>query len=252
MDLGQFLLVALAGLVAGSINAVVGSGTLITYPVLLSLGLSPVVANGTNSVGLSVGGVASAIPYASMLRPRARMLVLPTALAMAGGALGAWLVVSLPAKVFTAIVPWLIISAVVLVAFQPLIAKALRRQAHHPLHRAKDLPFWASIMGIYGGYFGAGQGVMYMAILGLRYDDDIQQVNAAKNLLGSLANIAAACVFIATGFMSWPFAIALWGGSIAGGYFGSHGAQRIPRSVLRGIVMAVGLYAAGYLFVTAR
>lgn len=250
VSLWQFALVAAAGLGAGAINAVVGSGTLLTYPVLLAMGLSPVVANGTNSVGLSVGGVASAIPYRERLRPRMRMLALPTVLAMIGGAVGAFLVVQLPEKVFTAVVPWLIISAVVLVALQPLIAKRLQVRHHHLQHRAKDLPFWTTVLGIYGGYFGAGQGVMYMAILGLRYDEDVQEANAAKNLLGSFANVAAACVFVATGHMSWPFVVALWVGSILGGYYGAHAARRIPRPILRLIVIGVGLYAAGYLLVT--
>ncbi len=247
--MGEFLLVAVAGLVAAAINAVVGSGTLLTYPILLGVGLPPVVANGTNSVGLSVGGVASAIGYREELRPRLRMLAVPTAVAMVGGAIGAVLVVRLPEKVFTLVVPWLILVAVLLVAFQPLIARKVQHRQHHLRHAARDLPLWTSILGVYGGYFGAGQGVMYMAVLGLRYDEDVQQSNAAKNLMGSLANVAAAVVFIVSGMMSWKFAIALWLGSILGGYYGAALARRIPRSALRLIIIAVGVYAAGYLFV---
>jgi uncharacterized membrane protein YfcA len=247
--MGEFLLVALAGLAAAAINAVVGSGTLLTYPILLGVGLPPVVANGTNSVGLSLGGVASAVGYRRELRPRLRVLAVPTALAMLGGALGAILVVRLPERIFTIVVPWLILGAVLLVAFQPLIARRVQHRQHHLARAARDLPLWSSILGVYGGYFGAGQGVMYMAVLGLRYDEDVQQSNAAKNLMGSLANVAAAVVFIASGMMSWKFAIALWFGSILGGYYGSALARRIPRNVLRLIIIGVGVYAAGYLFV---
>jgi uncharacterized membrane protein YfcA len=247
---GQLLVVGAAGLAAGAINAVVGSGTLITYPVLLGAGVPPVTANGTNAVGLAVGGVSSAVAYREELRPRARLLLPLALLAMAGGAVGAWLVVSLPEKVFEAVVPWLIVGAVVLVAVQPLITQRVQTRVHHLTKRAKDLPFLIALLGVYGGYFGAGQGVMYMAVLGLRYDEDVQQANAAKNLLGSLANVAAAVVFIATGAVVWPFVVALWIGSVVGGYYGGRVARRIPRSVLRGIVIAVGLYAAIYLVVT--
>ena len=247
--MGEFLLVAVAGLAAAAINGVVGSGTLLTYPLLLSVGLPPVVANGTNSVGLSVGGVAAALAYREELRPRLRMLAIPTAVAMAGGALGAVLVVRLPERIFTMVVPWLILVAVLLVAFQPLIARRLQHRKHHLLHAARDLPVWTAVLGVYGGYFGAGQGVMYMAVLGLRYDEDVQQSNGAKNLMGSLANVAAAVVFIVSGMLSWKFAVALWLGSILGGYYGASFARRIPRSVLRLIVIGVGVYAAGYLFI---
>lgn len=247
---GELLLVAAAGLAAGAINAVVGSGTLITYPVLLGTGLSPVTANGTNAVGLAVGGVSSAVAYREELRPRKRALLPLALLVMVGGVVGALLVVSLPETVFEAVVPWLILSAVVLVALQPTITRRLRGRVHHLTRRARDLPLWVWLMGVYGGYFGAGQGVMYMAVLGLRYDDDVQQSNAAKNLFAGLANVAAAVVFIAAGRVVWPFVVALWVGSLVGGYYGGRVARRIPDVVLRGIVVAVGLYAAAYLVVT--
>ena len=250
MDVGQVLLVALVGVAAGAVNGVVGSGTLLTYPLLLSMGLPPVIANGSNTVGLSFGGVSAAVAYREELRPRARVLVVPTILAMVGGAIGAMLVVRLPPEVFEFVVPWLIVGAVLLVAFQPLIGRQLQRMKHHPHHAARELPLWTTLVGIYAGYFGAGQGVMYMAILGLRYDDDIQQVNAAKNLFAPLGNIAAALVFIWSGMLSWPYAVAIFFGSLVGAYYGARFARRIPTAVLRAIIIVIGLYAAGYLFVT--
>jgi len=247
VTLGQWLVVAAVGLAAAAINAVVGSGTLLTYPVLLGAGLSPVVANGTNAVGLAAGGVASAAAYRAELRPRARVLLPLIAVVVVGGALGAWLVVSLPERVFEVVVPWLILGAVVLVVVQPWINRRVTTRVHHLTRRAKDLPLWVWLLGVYGGYFGAGQGVMYMAVLGLRYDEDVQHANAAKNLLASLANVAAALVFVVSGRVVWPYVVALWVGSIVGGYTGGRLARRIPRPVLRGVVVAVGLYAAAYL-----
>ena len=247
--MAQVILVAIVGFIAAGINGVVGSGTLLSYPILLSVGLSPVMANGTNSVGLSVGGVASSWAYRGELRDRLRILALPTALAMLGGACGALLVVSLPSEVFDTLVPWLILLAVASVALQPLMMKAIRRRKHHIVRPGRDLPIWTALMGVYAGYFGAGQGVMYMGVLGLRYDEDLQHANAAKNMLGALANVMGALVFVITGFVSWQYAVALWVGSILGGYYGARLARHIPRRVLRGIIMTVGLLAALSLWV---
>lgn len=243
----ELVLIALVGFAAAGINGVVGSGTLISYPALLGVGLAPVVANGTNSVGLLPGGLASAWAYRSELRDRLRVLAVPTVLAMVGAAIGALLVVRLPPEVFTAVVPWLIVGAVVLVAVQPLIMRALRTHPHHRVRPGADLPVWTLLLGVYAGYFGAGQGVMYYGVLGLRYDEDLQHVNAAKNLIGSIAGIVSSVVFILSGYVAWPFAVAMWVGGTLGGYYGARFARRIPTPVLRGIVMAIGLYAAVYV-----
>lgn len=247
--MGEVLLVAVVGFIAAAINGVVGSGTLITYPVLLGIGLTPVTANGTSSVGLFPGGLASAWAYRDELRTRWRILAVPVVVAMIGGGVGALLVVALPARVFTDVVPWLIVMAVILVAIQPFLMKALRRRKEHIVKPGKDLPVWTFILGTYAGYFGAGQGVMYFGILGLRYDEDLQHVNAAKNLLGSLANLVGAIVFALSGIVSWEFAAALWLGSIAGGFYGAKFAKRLPAPALRIFIMAVGLFAATYILI---
>ena len=170
-------------------------------------------------------------------------------LTFSGAATGALLVVMLPAKVFQTVVPWLIISAVVLVALQPLIARRVQLESAHVTHTARDLPIWSGLVGIYGGYFGAGQGVMYLAALGLRYSNDMRINVAVKNLLAGLGNAAAALVFIASGLVTWPFAVCLGLGSMAGGYVGGHSARRMHPVLLRGIVIAIGIYAAGYLLI---
>jgi uncharacterized membrane protein YfcA len=245
----ELLIAMVAGVLAGAINAIVGSGTLLTYPFLLAAGLPPVVANGTNNVGLSVGGAASAWAYREELRPRLRVLALPMLLTVCGAVIGSSLVVRLPQRVFTTIVPWLILAAVVLVGVQPMINRWLARREHHLVEPCRDLSMWTGILGIYGGYFGAGQGIMYMGVLGLRYDADMQQANGAKNLLAASGNLISAVVFIAAGVWSWTFALAIGIGSIAGGYVGGRFARRIPAQALRFVVIGVGVYAAAYLFI---
>lgn len=252
VEFADLALLALVGVCAGAVNAVVGSGTLLTYPVLLALGLSPVVANGTSTSGLSVGGMGSAFAYRSELFERARVLLVPTIMALIGGILGASLVVRLPARVFTTVVPWLIFLAVALVAVQPLITRALRHRKRHLRAPGRELPLWGLIVGTYGGYFGAAQGVMYMAILGLRYDEDMQHANAAKNLMSPIANMAAAVVFVTAGLWAWPYAVALAVSSWFGGYYGGRFARKIPPTILRLLIIAVGTYAAGYLLVSTR
>ena len=244
------LLIAMgAGVLAGAINAIVGSGTLLTYPFLLTTGLSPVVANGTNNVGLSVGGAASAWAYRGELGPRMRVLAIPMLFTICGAVIGSSLVVRLPERVFTTIVPWLILASVILVAVQPMLKRWLARRKDHLVKIGIDLPAWTGLIGIYGGYFGAGQGIMYMGVLGLRYDADMQQANGAKNLLAASGNLISAVVFIAAGMWSWTFALAIGLGSIVGGYVGGRFARRIPAPALRFIVIGVGVYAAGYLFI---
>lgn len=243
----ELLVVLIAGFGAGLINAVVGSGTLITYPVLLGLGLSPIAANATNSVGLAPAGVSAAWAARSELRPNLRRLAAPMALTAVGAVLGALLVVVLPKEVFAAVVPWLILSAVALVALQPLISRRIRAHAAHRTRPPRDLPLWTWLVGVYGGYFGAGQGVMYIAVLGLRFSDDVRLTVAVKNLLAALANTVAAIVFTASGLVSWPAAIMLGLGSTVGGFIGGHSARRMHPALLRSIVVAVGVYAAGYL-----
>jgi uncharacterized membrane protein YfcA len=170
-------------------------------------------------------------------------------LTVCGAVIGSSLVVRLPQRVFTTIVPWLILAAVVLVGVQPMINRWLARREHHLVEPCRDLSMWTGILGIYGGYFGAGQGIMYMGVLGLRYDADMQQANGAKNLLAASGNLISAVVFIAAGVWSWTFALAIGIGSIAGGYVGGRFARRIPAQALRFVVIGVGVYAAAYLFI---
>ncbi|MDP1878207.1 MAG: sulfite exporter TauE/SafE family protein [Actinomycetota bacterium] len=243
MEASTWALLALAGFAGGFINAAVGSGTLITYPALLAAGLPPVTANGTNTTGLSPGSFASAWAYRADLRDRMSRLRWPIAATIIGAAFGAGLVVALPSRVFVAAVPWLVGMATVLVAIQPILSRWVVR------HRGAEGTVWpwTGAVGIYGGYFGAAQGVMLMAVLGLVYDPDTQRANAAKNILAASANLTAAVVFAASGAVAWLAALAVAAGSVPGGYVGGRVARLLPNAVLRALVVLVGIGATLYL-----
>lgn len=244
MDKGTLLLLAAAGFGGGFINAAVGSGTLLVYPVLLAAGLAPVSANGTNTAGLSPGSFASAWAYRAELRDRMTVLRRPLIATVVGAAAGASLVVVLPSRVFVAVVPWLVGLATLLVAVQPLLARSV--PAHRSAAPQRVWP-WTGLIGVYGGYFGAAQGVMLMAALGLVYDADTQRSNGAKNILAASANVTAAVVFALSGAVVWLAAVAVAAGSIPGGYVGGRVARRLSAGVLRGLVVLVGVGATLYL-----
>jgi uncharacterized membrane protein YfcA len=246
MDLtaGTLALLVLAGFAGGAINAAVGSGTLLVYPVLLAAGIPAVPANGTNTTGLSPGSFFAAWAYRQELADRLRILRWPLVATVVGAAVGASLVVTMPARVFTSVVPWLVGLATVLIGVQPLVsrwARAHREPGEHLLWP------WTGAVGVYGGYFGAAQGVMLMAILGVRYDPSTQRANGAKNLLAASANLTAAVVFALSGAVVWLAALAVAAGSIPGGYVGGRLARRLPGSVLRALVVLIGIGATLYL-----
>lgn len=242
-DLFDLTLIVVAGLLAGSINAVVGSGTLIVYPLLLAAGIPPVPANGTNTAGMSIGAVGAVWGYRAQVRDRLRVLAVPLALTAVTAAFGAWLVIALPQSVFVAVVPWLILSAAASVAVAPLIQKRMRTVA---VLRRRPVPLATGIAlgGVYGGYFGAGQGIIYMALLGAFYDSDIQRANAAKNACAAVANLVAALVFAIAGQIYWVAAAAVSAGALVGGVLGARLARRLPPWLLRSAVIAVGVIAA--------
>jgi uncharacterized protein len=238
----EAVLVGLAGLVAGAINAVVGSGTLVTFPTLLAIGLPPVVANVSNTVGLVPGGIAGAWGYRRELTgQRPRVLRLATA-TVVGASLGAVLLLVLPESSFVAVVPALILLGCVLVVIQPWLVRRLgeRTRPHHggPL-------VWLLVLaiGTYGGYLGAGQGVLLIAVLGLGLDETLQRVNAAKNVLAVLANLVAGLIFVAAADVEWAAAALIAAGSTLGGLVGAGVARRLPATVLRGTVVIIGLIA---------
>ena len=238
----EALAVTAAGVAAGTINTVVGSGTLITFPALLAIGYPPIVANVSNTIGLVPGSVAGALGYREELAgQRARLLRLGTA-SVLGGLAGGLLLLVLPGEAFRAIVPVLIGLALVLVLVQPRLTLLL---AHRRRHHNGGPGLLAGVFGtsVYGGYFGAAQGVLLVAVMGLALDDDLQRLNAAKNVLAGLVNATAALLFIAVAEVAWDAAGLIALGSVLGAQIGARVGRRLPAAVLRGVIVVVGLLA---------
>ena len=244
----EALAILAAGMAAGAINAVVGSGTLITFPVLLAAGYSPVVANVSNTIGLVPGSVAGAVGYRRELadqKPRLRRLA-PASLA--GGVTGAAALLLLPERYFEAIVPGFIALALVLVVIQPRLGAALARMRPREDERPRAWAVAAVFTaGVYGGYFGAAQGILLLAILGVALHDHLQRVNALKNVLAGLVNAVAGVVFAFVADVAWGPVALIAAGSIAGGALGARYGRRLEEAHLRAIVVAVGLVAIAQL-----
>lgn len=239
--------VFLAGIAAGTINTVVGSGTLITFPTLLAVGVPAVTANVSNSVGLVPGSLSGAWGYRRELAgQRGRLLRLGLA-SLVGGTIGAVLLLVLPKSAFDQIVPVLIGLGVVLVIVGPRISRrvAARAEARGGLPDQGAGWVWPSVAGagVYGGYFGAAQGVLLMAILGIGVDDTMQRHNATKNVLAAIVNGIAAVVFIVAAHVDWRAAGLIAAGSIIGGQIGAHVGRRLPSAVLRAVIVVVGVVA---------
>ncbi|WP_369206065.1 sulfite exporter TauE/SafE family protein [Streptomyces sp. PU-14G] len=248
MTIWEAVAVCAAGIAAGGINTVVGSGTLITFPVLLAVGLPPVTANVSNTIGLVPGSVSGAIGYRRELRGQGRRILRLGAAALLGGLTGAILLLTLPSSAFDMIVPVLIAVALVLVVFQPRLAAAVRRRrarknsAAHP-HGGLPLQSGILVASAYGGYFGAAQGVIYMALMGLLLNDDLQRINAVKNVLGAVVNGVAAVFFLFVADIDWQAVVLIALGSAAGGQLGARIGRKLAPAVLRGVIVAVGLVA---------
>jgi uncharacterized membrane protein YfcA len=243
----EVVAVLLAGMAAGTINTVVGSGTLITFPTLLAFGIPPVTANVSNTIGLAPGSLSGAIGYrAELSGQRSRLLKLGSA-SLIGGIAGALLLLVLPSGAFDAIVPVLILLGVVLVVLGPRISKrvAARAESRGGLAEHGAPWVWPAVLGagVYGGYFGAAQGVLLMAILGIGVDDTMQRHNATKNVLALVVNGIAAVVFVFVAHVNWPVAGLIALGSVIGGQLGATVGRRLPAPVLRGVIVVVGLAA---------
>jgi len=239
----EALAVVVAGLGAGAINAIVGSGTLITFPTLLAVGYPPVLANVSNTVGLVPGSVSGVVGYRRELAgQRSRLVRLGTA-SLLGGISGAVLLLTLPEAAFDAIVPVLIGLGCLLVLVQPQITARLSPKESAPPHGSVIVWVLVFVAGVYGGYFGAAQGVLLIAILGLGLAETMQRINAAKNTLALLVNGVAALVFIVVSDIAWVAVGLVAGGSVVGGLLGATVGRRLPPLVFRVLVAVVGLVA---------
>jgi uncharacterized membrane protein YfcA len=244
MSLLHALAIFGAGIVAGTINTVVGSGTLFTFPVLLAFGYPPVVANVSNTVGLVPGSVSGAFGYRQELAGQTRR-GLPLAIASALGAVvGSVLLLTLPASAFKTIVPVFIAIALVLIVLQPRLSRAVRaRRSEGSVHAGPVATLAVFGSGVYGGYFGAAQGILLLSILGLALDDDLQRINALKVVLAGLVNLIAGLIFVFVANVAWLPALLIAVGSTVGGVIGARGGRRLPPWALRAVIIVVGIVA---------
>lgn len=240
---------ALAAAAGGAINAVAGGGTLVTFPTLLLFGTPPVVANATSTLALVVGTSGSIYGYREHLKPVKPWLFRFIPVSLAGGLIGAAALTFTSNAVFGKLVPFLILFATVLFLMQSLVRRLIDPQAH--LHHAKAT-IWVMLfqLGVatYGGYFGAGIGILMLAALGFLGLTDIHQMNTLKTVLGSLINVVAAIWFIGAGLIDWPRAGIMTTGAVLGYFLGAHYAQRIPQARVRVIITIIGFILSAFTF----
>lgn len=248
MEWWQAALVVVAAVLAGGVNVLVGGGSLITYPTLLALGLPPVLANVSNNLGLIPGNTAGVLAYRPLLKGQALPLrrLLPASLL--GGITGAVLLLALPAQVFRAVVPLLVAVAALLMALQPQLKRWLERRGgvRRP-GGGRLLLVGVYLTGVYGGYFGAAQGVLLLALLGLGLGEGLQRVNAFKNVLAVVVNATAALVFLVSTPVHWGVVALIAAGTSLGGWAAARVGQRIPERLLRWLIVGTGAVLAGVL-----
>jgi hypothetical protein len=253
----KLALVVVSAMIAGIMNSIAGGGTLVTFPALVALGVPPINANATSTVALWPGAVGSMWGYRRELRgsrPWALGFALPSLL---GGGLGAWLLLRTPAERFAHLVPWLVLGATVLfMAQRPLMrwlagssAPSMDQDAVLTSRRPPlSILIFQFLVGIYGGYFGAGIGILMLAALGFMGLHNIHRMNGLKNWGGLCINAVAATMFAFSSLVEWPVALAMAVGAVSGGYLGSRTAQRVPQNLVRGAVVAIGLISGLLLF----
>ncbi|HJQ47789.1 MAG TPA: sulfite exporter TauE/SafE family protein [Amycolatopsis sp.] len=261
MNWWHALIVLAAGIWAGAINAVVGSGTLVTFPVLVALGYPPVTATTSNAVGLAPGTISGAIGYRHEIRGQGRRIARYAVPSFVGAICGTVLLLSLPPNTFEKVVPVLVGIAVVLVVAQPRVSAFVARRrdtqvtagpaAHSGSvegdgvrpHGGPLLLFLLFLIGIYGGYFTAAQGVMMMGVMGMLLTDSLQRLNGIKNVLAAVVNVVAGTIYAFIAPVSWPVIGLLALGSTLGGQLGAKIGRRLPPTVLRIVIVVVGVAA---------
>jgi uncharacterized membrane protein YfcA len=248
------LAVLAVGLGAGILTSTVGVASLLSFPVLVALGLPPVIANASNTVGLVPAGLSGSFGYREELREHPQVATRVIATCAAGAVVGAVLLLGLDPGVFEAVVPWLILLTCLLVGAQPWITRWLKRhhdEAHPPAPResmSRPTAVFAALTGVYGGYFGAGSGVMMVAVLGLGLDLPLRVVNALKTLAVLSANVVAGLIFVVVADLDWVVVSLLALGSVVGGYVGARIGRRLPPTLFRVLVVTAGILAAFLLF----
>jgi uncharacterized protein len=251
VPLTHAILIVIAGLGAGAINAVVGSGTLITFPTLVAMGYPPVTSTMSNAAGLVAGSVSGTWGYRRELRGQWNRLRWQLPASLVGATLGAWLLLHLPEKVFIQVVPVLLIIALILVVVGPRIQAWARDRAEKAGRSTDDVSPRRMValvastfaIGVYGGYFTAAQGILLIGAMGALLPESVQRMNAAKNLLALIVNIVAALAYtlVASDRINWPAAGLIAVGSLIGGWLGAHYGRRLSPNTLRATIVVVGL-----------
>ena len=251
-------------------NAIAGGGTLLTFPALVGLGISPIVANATSTVALWPGAVSSMWGYRGELSGARRWSIGFAAPSLLGGGIGAWLLLRTPPSRFAALVPWLVLGATALFVAQPVMMRRFQRRNAAPIFENADgdvvavdptaagqYPTLAVtalqfVVGMYGGYFGAGVGILMLAVLGFMGLTNIHRMNGLKNWGGLCMNAVASLAFAFTSLVRWPIALGMAIGSVSGGYLGSRIAQRTPQRYVRRAVVAIGFIGGVWLLLNTR
>ena len=256
MTLTQGSLLFIAAVLAGMINSVAGGGTLVTFPSLVWAGLSPVIANATNTLALVPGAISSAYGYRREMNGVPRRFLVLLAPSVAGALIGAFLLKRTPPATFAALVPFLILFATILFIVQEPVQRWLKTSdaSQHPATTAwlAGASFYQFLVAVYGGYFGAGIGILMLAVLGVMGMKDIHQMNGLKNVFGSTINGIAAVYFIFAGLIDWPAALLMAVGAIIGGYGAAGIARRMNQKTVRRIVIAIGLGMTISLFFKSK
>jgi uncharacterized membrane protein YfcA len=239
----DLLIAALAAVGAGAINALAGGGTLISFPVLIALGVSPVAANVTNAIALCPGYFGATIAQLPNLKGQRAQLLLLVPVAIVGGLSGGMILLHTGERTFTALVPWMILAASLLLAVQEPVKKLVARRLSNPAHQRHAMVFSAlpiAAAAIYGGYFSAGMSVLLLAMLGLTLDDTLTRLNALKQALAFSVNVAAAVLFLFSEHVAWSAAAVMAVGALIGGALGGKLAGKLPPAVLRWTVVVAG------------
>lgn len=243
MDPADLAVALVGGLVAGAMNAVVGAGSMVSFPLLLTTGLPPVTANATNTVGLLPGTISAVTGYRQELAARRWEMMRLAPVAAAGGVAGALLLLLLPATSFETVVPFLLLLAAVLTAVQPRLNRWL--VTHAGQRRAWGLlVVGVGLTAVYGGYFGAAQGVILLALIGALYEPDVQEANALKNAIALVANLVSGILLAASGKVDWAIALVVAVGALVGGVSGVRLARRLPPEAFRWFAIVVAVVAA--------
>jgi uncharacterized protein len=253
LNFGQAILLFVAGVLGGALNAVAGGGSFIAFPALLFTGVPPIPANATNSLSLWTGIMASGGAYRNQLDVPRRVLLPLLVTSVIGGILGAFLLLRTPAHTFMEVLPWMMLGATLLFVFGPRLA------AGRPSKVGADATVGAIVVAsvfelavaVYGGYFGGAVGIVNLAMLAAIGMTDIHAMNALKSVLGTAINGVATLVFIVKRAVYWPQALVMIVGALIGGYFGAHYAQKLPQNWVRGFVILVGAGMTIYFFAKA-